>query len=224
MRADGRTVPEIALALGVSRSSVSVWVRDVALSAEQQATIRAASAAAEGRSRSNAARSAKARPARSTAQEQGRALARQGNALHQAGCMLFWAEGSRKRNEVHFTNADVEMHRYFLRFLRECYGVPHGRVRLAVNCFLGNGLELAEIEAWWLDRLALPRSSLRAATVNRVPSSSKRSRRTLLYGTARISVNSTPIVQSIYGAIQEYTGVERPEWLDLGAAVPAQAA
>jgi hypothetical protein len=35
----------------------------------------------------------------------------------------------------------------------------------------------------------------------------------LPYGTARISRCSVVIVQSIYGAIQEYA-VDRPEWLD----------
>jgi hypothetical protein len=30
-----------------------------------------------------------------------------------------------------------------------------------------------------------------------------------------VSVYSTFIVQSIYGAIQEYAGIDRPEWLDL---------
>jgi hypothetical protein len=29
-----------------------------------------------------------------------------------------------------------------------------------------------------------------------------------------VSVHSTAIVQSIYGAIQEYAGIERPEWVD----------
>lgn len=37
----------------------------------------------------------------------------------------------------------------------------------------------------------------------------------LPYGTARLAVHSTFIVQSIYGAIQEYACVARPEWLDL---------
>jgi hypothetical protein len=40
-------------------------------------------------------------------------------------------------------------------------------------------------------------------------------RNTLIYGTARLRVCSTFIAQSIYGAIQEYSGIERPEWLDL---------
>ena len=35
-----------------------------------------------------------------------------------------------------------------------------------------------------------------------------------VYGTAALSVHSTYLVQSIYGAIQEYGGFERPEWLD----------
>jgi hypothetical protein len=30
-----------------------------------------------------------------------------------------------------------------------------------------------------------------------------------------VVVHSTFMVQSIYGAIQKYAGMERPEWLDL---------
>ena len=41
--------------------------------------------------------------------------------------------------------------------------------------------------------------------------------RPLRLGTARLVVNSTWITQSLYGAIQEYAGFERPEWLDLAA-------
>jgi hypothetical protein len=56
----------------------------------------------------------------------------------------------------------------------------------------------------------------RAAIVNRASRSSKRVQKPLIHGTARIVVNSTRLVQSIYGAIQEYAGIERPEWADLG--------
>ena len=153
--------------------------------------------------------------ARLEAQREGRALARRGDPLHQAGCMLFWAEGSKSRNHVIFTNADPDMVRLFLRFLRECYGVTDDQVALSVNCHLGNGLGVEEIERWWLDRLGLPERCLRQAAVNRASSASKRLRRPLPYGTARLAVCSTAIVQSIYGAIQEYAGVERPEWADL---------
>lgn len=106
------------------------------------------------------------------------------------------------------------MLRFFLRFLRESYGVPDDVVRLRVNCHLGNGLSLEQIELWWLTALGLPRTCLRASTVNRASRASKKVRRPLVHGTAQLRVGSTWIVQSIYGAIQEYAGFDRPEWLD----------
>jgi hypothetical protein len=36
----------------------------------------------------------------------------------------------------------------------------------------------------------------------------------LPYGTCRVAVSRTRIVQSLYGAIQEIGGFDRPEWLD----------
>jgi hypothetical protein len=44
-------------------------------------------------------------------------------------------------------------------------------------------------------------------------SQKKRANR-LPYGTCRVSVSKTQVVQHIHGAIQEYGGFERPEWLD----------
>lgn len=43
--------------------------------------------------------------------------------------------------------------------------------------------------------------------------SQKKRKNRLPYGTVRVCVHSTEIVQSIYGAVQEYAGFERPEWL-----------
>lgn len=128
--------------------------------------------------------------------------------------MLYWGEGSKARNAAIFTNSDVDMVAFFVRFMRECYEVAPERIRFSVNCHLNNGLPLEEIETWWLTRLGLPLASRRAAAVNRPSRASRGRHNVLLYGTARVAVHSTAIVQSIYGAIQEYAGIERPEWLD----------
>jgi hypothetical protein len=44
--------------------------------------------------------------------------------------------------------------------------------------------------------------------------SQKKRRNKLPYGTCKLTVNSTRIVQTIFGSIQEYGGFGRPEWLD----------
>jgi hypothetical protein len=51
--------------------------------------------------------------------------------------------------------------------------------------------------------------------VNKYSRSSKRTRMNRLpYGTCRLTVHSTRVVQHRYGAIQEYGGFDRPDWLD----------
>ena len=130
--------------------------------------------------------------------------------------MLYWAEGAKARNQVMLANADPDLLLVFVRFLRCCYGVEKDRIALSVNCFVDNGLTVREIEQWWLARLELPVTCLRTPVVNRPSSASRRLKGNILpYGTARVRVSSTFVVQSIYGAIQEYAGIERPEWLDL---------
>jgi hypothetical protein len=71
-----------------------------------------------------------------------------------------------------------------------------------------------EIEDFWLRTLGLPRSCLRRSVVNVYSKYSQKKRKNKLpYGTCRISYCDTATVQSIYGAIQEYAGFDRPEWL-----------
>jgi AcrR family transcriptional regulator len=215
-RVGGLPIREIAARVGVSVGSVSVWVRDIELTAEQQAALDARNPARNAQVNGAASNSRRCRAERAAAQAHGRELARAADPLHIKGCMLHWAEGSKRRNSVTFTNSDDAVVALFLRFLRSCYGVTDDRITFSVNCFLGNGLTIDAIHAWWLQRLALPDSCLRTPAINRVSIASKRLKGHVLpYGTARLAVHSTFIVQSIYGAIQEYAGIDRPEWLDL---------
>jgi hypothetical protein len=128
--------------------------------------------------------------------------------------MLFWAEGSRARNCVKFTNSDPGMAAFFLRFLRECYQVPDDKVRVACNLFADHISRQREIEQHWLDVLELPRTALTKSMINKYSKHSQKKRRNKLpYGTCRLTVYDTRLVQQLYGAIQEYAGVDREEWV-----------
>jgi AcrR family transcriptional regulator len=210
---EGASIKAIAARLGVSVSSVAVWVRDIELTDAQLARLADANPALNRQRAGTARWSEICRERRRTWQADGRARAREGDPLHHAGCMLFWAEGTKQRNNAILTNADPDLLLVFRRFLRDCYEVEDERIAFSVNCFLGNGLAVDEIEDHWLDVLHLPRGCLRASTVNRPSSASRRRGRTLVHGTGRLAVSSTAVVQSIYGAIQEYAGIDRPEWL-----------
>jgi transcriptional regulator with XRE-family HTH domain len=215
-RDDGLPLSAIAVRLGVSKSSVSRWVRDVELRPEQHAALRLLNPLYNAQVRGQERRRETARAARLAAQEHGRELARRGDPLHIQGCMLHWAEGAKTRNSVIFVNSDPDMIALFLRFLRQCYGVADEDVALSVNVHVAAGRDSADVTRWWVDRLGLPPTCARAPTVNAVSSASRRRRGNMLpWGTARVAVHSTFIAQSIFGAIQEYAGAVRPEWVDL---------
>ena len=85
-----------------------------------------------------------------------------------------------------------------------------------LNVYLGNGLPIETIEDRWLDRLSYREAvfgSIRSITCPRravVGRSNK-----LPHGVCSLTVNrGTPILQHIYGAIQEYSGIDQPTWLD----------
>lgn len=211
-REKGLSVKELAEILGVSKSSISLWVRDVELSPQQRARLNARSfprrlAGAKANAERGLAR-------RRAAQELGREQARAGDPLHLAGCMLYWAEGSRRRDCVEFVNSDPAMIRYFIEFLRLCFQVPEAKIRVTCNLFADHLDRQRQVEDHWLETLRLPRSSLRKSTVNHYSKYSRKKRRNKLpYGTCRISVCDTQLVQMLYGAIQEYGGFEREEWV-----------
>jgi hypothetical protein len=107
------------------------------------------------------------------------------------------------------------MLRYFRDFLVGCFGVKPENFRVRLNVYLGNGKTIREIEDWWLNKLNLPRACIRGHSINSFPTSSSGAKRNKLpYGVCALSLNSTRIVQHIYGAMQEYGGFDEPRWLD----------
>lgn len=153
--------------------------------------------------------------ARSEFQREGRTRARSGDLLHQAGCLLYWAEGSKGRNAVKFSNSDARMAQLFRRFLTESLAIEPLAIRVSLNVYTTNDLSIDQIEKHWLDVLQLPRECLRKHTLDHLPtSSSGRARNKLPYGVCTLKVHSTHAVQHIYGAIQEYAGFDEPAWLD----------
>ena len=217
LRARGIPYKRIAAELGVSPSSAYNWTKDIELTpAQKEANLRGPTGPLnpERVRRAAAGWAARCRARRAAFQMAGRVTARDGNLLHQAGCMLYWAEGSKSRCTIGFSNSDARMVSLFRRFLTDALGIDRLGIRLSLNVYTNNGLSIEEIERYWLDLLDLPATSVRKHTLNHMPtSSSGRAKNKLPYGVCTLRVHNTRMVQHIYGAIQEYGGFDEPAWL-----------
>jgi transcriptional regulator with XRE-family HTH domain len=213
LRAAGCSVKEIERRLGVARSSVGRWVKDVELRDDQRRAL--AARVTEGRLQAAERKAKAARAVRADYQEQGRRFARQRDGSYAAGCMLYWAEGEKNRCRLSVSNSDVELLRFFVSFLRTHFDVPFEAMRIHCHLFADHGERQREIEEFWLTALGLPSSCPGKSVVNVYSKYSEKKRKNKLpHGTCKLTVNRTSIVQAIFGSIQEYGGFERPEWLD----------
>jgi transposase-like protein len=210
----GYSIKQIAEILGVSTSSVSLWVRDIQLTEEQHEALRERNPIYNQQLAGRGTTSAPRRAERHAYQEHGRALARRGDPLHAMGCMLYWAEGTKERNRVRFSNSDPEMVRAFVVFLRAFFDLRDMDIRLTCHLYADHFHRQNEIERFWLKVTQLPPASLCQSVVNVYSKYSLKKRTNKLpYGTCRVVVTKTSVVQSIYGAIQEYAGFDRLAWL-----------
>ena len=217
---DGLSVREIARIIGASRSSVSLWVRGVVLSDPQKEELRKHNPASKDfyKKRSTIASSAlskKYKDLRIGYQESGRELSIQYNSdpLYVAGCMLYWAEGGKtQRNVFSFTNMDIEMHKFFLRFLRKFFNIQNKDICCHIRTHYLSDKTQDEIGSFWKTELGLDNlQNIYFSIEKRIP---KQPRVNYGYGILQIRVNSTELVQTIFGSIKEFAGIKDNElWI-----------
>lgn len=211
LRKKGCSLSEIAEKLHVAKSSVSEWVRGIQLTDEQQERLKQKQ---KTHLVASHAMQIKYRKMREYYQSLGcKDTLSIGNTLHIMGCLLYLGEGTKNKNTMAFTNIDSDVICLFLRFLRECYNIPVSKIKLNIVCYIQNEEETENIIRYWHQKTSIDNSNIKLR-VNSRPKSSKKIRKHHPYGTCTIIVNSTEIVQRIYGAIQKYCNFDKPEWLE----------
>lgn len=205
---DQLSLKVISEKLGVSKSSVSLWVRDLPLSPTRLKELCLVAC-----TRGGDVRSTEARDVRRQYQQDGYEMAKrlQQNTLFVAGCMMHWSEGSKSKNMAAISNTDLDFLRLWISFVLCFFDVCKEDMVLAIHCHTNNGYTKEQIENYWLEKLCLPRSCLRATSVITKEGSFKKNKHP--YGVARVNIYSTKIVQSIWGAIKFIANIEGDKWL-----------
>jgi transcriptional regulator with XRE-family HTH domain len=149
LRAEAWTLDEIAAELGVSKSSVSVWVRDVAFEPRPRSTAR--------RRGPNALQRAKAEEIEQCMAEGRERIADVTDRdLLIAGVALYAGEGAKTDGDLRFANSDPRMILFFVTWLRRFFPVDEARFR--IRLYLHEGLDLGAATAFWADLTGIPPS------------------------------------------------------------------
>jgi len=148
LRGAGLPLAEIAAHLGVSKSSVSLWVRDVEFTPVPRVT--------RGRRRDPNALQRRKQGEIERLLEEGRV--RIGRLSEReflvAGVALYAGEGTKGDGRICFANSDPRMVVFFCTWLRHFYEIDESRLRLAL--YLHEGLDLAAAMAYWSALTGIP--------------------------------------------------------------------
>lgn len=172
LRQLGHTYDEIANKLAVSKSSVSLWVRDIArvdtseLARQRREHVKAMAEArwSGHRQQRDERRAAVRSAAAATVTDLSRAE------LLRLGALIYWCEGTKAKawrqqgQYVIFTNSDPMLIDVFLCFLRAA-GVGDERLQFRVSIH-----ESADVDAavmWWARRVGVPPSDFLPTTLKR---------------------------------------------------------
>ncbi|MCX4981373.1 hypothetical protein [Streptomyces sp. NBC_00572] len=167
LRLQGMTYDQIQVELGCSKSSISLWVRDLP-KPEPRYT------AEERRARMDAGL-ARLRSAREEERQETKRLARESigaltdRELLVAGVALYWAEGAKdktysRRECLQFINSDPNVITLYLRWL-DLLGVTRDRLHFRVS--IHESADVARAEQFWAELAGVDSSTLQRATLKR---------------------------------------------------------
>jgi len=220
LRKEGESLRHIARLVGVAKSSVSRWVKDIELTEEQNKNLykkryknlrKKEKKEKKEKQIGHNVWSSTRRNARREMQRIGREKFLNENKEYAFGCALFWAEGSKDRNSTILTNTDGDMIVFFIKFLRKYFAVPNEKITLKLQYYDNEDLTVGEILDYWCKMLDVNLENFGKPTNRNKYYSNKKIK--YPYGILAIQVNDTNITQQLYGSIKEMIKCKTDKWL-----------
>ncbi|MEU5251010.1 hypothetical protein ACF1AO_30520 [Streptomyces longwoodensis] len=167
LRLQGRTYDQIQLELGVSKSSISLWVRDLPKPERRAPAEQARLASRKRWEHELAVRDERRQRTKAVARAEIGGLS--DRELFLVGVGLYWAEGCKdkpydRREVVQFVNSDPGVIRVFLAWL-DLLGVERERLRHRVMIHATG--DVAGAERYWADLVGVDVSALQRTTIKK---------------------------------------------------------
>lgn len=160
LRRNGESVKDISLLIGVSKSTASMWVRDIILNVEQLERLKQKMIRGSELGRTKGALIQKQRRIDLEKKLEKQSIQEintlTDNELLLSGLCLYWGEGSKKQRELSWCNSDPQLINFMILWLKRCYGIDKDRlgVNVAINQMHKNRNGL--VRRYWSRTIDIP--------------------------------------------------------------------
>jgi len=202
LRKKGHSVRSIQKKLGVSKSSISLWTRDILLTAEQIKILENNRKKAGLKGSLIAATNKIKKRINETKKIVGKAKKEIGKLNKKdkflIGIALYFAEGNKSGHNVAFTNSDSESMKFMINWFRNYCAVKEEKVRCYI--YLHDNLNEKKVRKYWSQTLKISLTQFRKTYI--VKNNKKRFRKTKhINGICRISISDVNLLRRILGWI-----------------------
>ncbi len=203
LRRKGYSINEIVKKTGFTKSSVSVWVRDIVLTTNQRKGLSEKGRSVESIERRRKSRFNNENKKRRIVTEEAKKdfISISHSELKLIGTILYLGEGAKKsKGTVALSNSDPAVIKIMVRFLKEVCGVSKHKFRGHIHTFTHANVE--KTEKYWARVTGISRNQF-YKTYIKPSSASLQKRKTLPFGTFDLSVNDTKLFLTIMGWIEK---------------------
>ncbi len=207
LRKNGLSVKKIASELQISKSTVSIWVRDIVLSVEQLEELRKSKIKGAELGRLRNALEQKNRRLKLIQESRIDGLKYLSGMTERelliAGLALYWGEGSKKTRKIELCNSDPKMIKFFLIWLQTCFGIPISQMRCYVGINETHRKREQLVKYYWSEMTGIPLDQFTKTSFKKVKSKKIYDNFNEHYGTLSVKVSKPArIYYKIIGLIE----------------------
>ena len=220
LRRKGKSYDEISQELGVPKSTLSNWLKNIKLTSRQKKDLmdKKLLAAYKGAKANQEYAKRRRKVVIKRAREDASELIT--NPLFLAGLMLYWAEGNKTTEKVVISNSDPEIIRLMMRWFREICHVSDDKFRISL--YLHKFHVREDARDFWSKITTIPLSQFNKDIIKPTIHSQRTNK--LYEGVCRVTIHSVDLFRRILGwkmgvidyfAAKKYLNVEmNPDFIN----------
>ena len=207
LRKKGESIKDIAKKIGIAKSTVSLWCRDIELTSRQINKLHKKMSQCGYVGRLNGARMQYERRMEKINKFKNEGMELVGNLSHRdfliAGIALYWGEGAKKTRCFSFCNSDPDMIKFFIKFIKEALFVDHGRLKAWIRINKIHKNRIGEVEEYWSKITDIPRGNFQKTILIKSKNKKNYINFPIHYGTITIRVSaSADLFYKVTGLIE----------------------
>ncbi|MAF20776.1 MAG: hypothetical protein CMI55_03795 [Parcubacteria group bacterium] len=206
LRQKGQSIKEIAKKLKVSKSSVSIWCRDIQLTRNQIALLDEKQLKGGYKGRIKGAKIQRKKYLKKVKElekegfDQIKKLSRKDILI--AGIALYWGEGNRKWHISGFGNSDPKMIKFIIFWFKNILNIDKKRLSLHVGINQIHKNRVKKVEKYWSRITNIPENQFTKVTLRKVKNKKIYKNHDNYYGTLHIRIRkSSDLQHKIHGLI-----------------------